>query len=88
MYLRFSNPSLTRPFRVPLYPVVPILGAIMCLFLLKSILNKPQTGPFFLAYVGVGFVLYFVYGLWNSKLSKGVVVNGPETHVMDYPHGD
>ncbi len=70
IYLRFSNPTLTRPFRVPLYPVVPILGAVMCLFLLKSILNKPQTGPFFLGYVGIGFVLYFVYGLWNSRLSK------------------
>jgi APA family basic amino acid/polyamine antiporter len=70
MYLRFSSPSLVRPFKVPLYPAVPILGAVMCLFLLKSILNKPQTGPFFLAYVGVGFLLYFVYGLWNSKLSK------------------
>ncbi len=69
--LRFSNPGLTRPFRTPLYPVVPILGAGMCLFLLKSILNKPQTGPFFLMYVGIGFLLYFAYGYRNSKLAKG-----------------
>ncbi len=88
IYLRFSSPNLVRPFRVPLYPVVPILGAVMCLFLLKSILNKPQTGPFFLAYVGVGFVLYFVYGIWNSKLSKGEVVTGHEASPMEYPHGE
>jgi APA family basic amino acid/polyamine antiporter len=88
MYLRVSNPTLVRPFRTPLFPVVPILGAVMCLFLLKSILNKPQTGPFFLAYVGIGFVLYFVYGLWNSKLSKGIEVDGHEATPMELPHID
>jgi APA family basic amino acid/polyamine antiporter len=88
IYLRFSSPNLVRPFRTPLYPLVPILGAGMCLFLLKSILNKPQTGPFFLAYVGIGFLLYFVYGIWNSKLSKGVVVAGHEASPMELPHTD
>jgi APA family basic amino acid/polyamine antiporter len=88
IYLRVSSPDLVRPFRTPLFPVVPILGAVMCLFLLKSILNKPQTGPFFLAYVGIGFVLYFVYGLWNSKLSKGVAVAGHESMPMEPPHTD
>ncbi|HEY2048337.1 MAG TPA: amino acid permease [Caulobacteraceae bacterium] len=86
IYLRFSNPDLVRPFRTPLYPLVPILGAGMCLFLLKSILNKPKTGPFFLAYVGIGILLYFVYGLWNSKLSKGVIVEGHEAVPMELPH--
>jgi APA family basic amino acid/polyamine antiporter len=86
IYLRFSNPNLVRPFRTPLYPVVPILGAVMCLFLLKSILNRPQTGPFFLAYVGIGFLLYFAYGMWNSNLSKGVVVAGHEATPMELPH--
>jgi APA family basic amino acid/polyamine antiporter len=86
MYLRVSSPNLVRPFRTPLFPVVPILGAVMCLFLLKSILNKPQTGPFFLAYVGIGFLLYFVYGLWHSKLRKGVVVEGHEAAPMELPH--
>ncbi len=76
IYLRISNPGLARPFRVPLFPLVPILGAVMCLFLLKSILNKPQTGPFFLWYVGIGIALYFVYGIWHSKLGKGVSVAG------------
>ena len=66
-----SSPGLARPFRTPLYPVVPVLGAVMCLFLLKSILNKPTTGPFFLGYVAVGIVLYFVYGLDHSRLGKG-----------------
>jgi APA family basic amino acid/polyamine antiporter len=88
IYLRVTSPDLVRPFRTPLFPMVPILGAVMCLFLLKSILNKPQTGPFFLVYVGIGFVLYFVYGLWNSKLSKGVAVAGHEGGPTELPHTD
>ena len=88
IYLRVSSPDLIRPFRTPLYPAVPVLGAVMCLFLLKSILNKPQTGPFFLAYVGIGFLLYFTYGLWNSKLSKGVTVLGHEASPLELPHRD
>jgi APA family basic amino acid/polyamine antiporter len=88
IYLRFSSPDLVRPFKTPFYPLVPILGAGMCLFLLKSILNKPQTGPFFLTYVGVGFVLYFFYGLWNSKLGKGIIVPGHEASPMELPHGE
>jgi basic amino acid/polyamine antiporter, APA family len=86
IYLRFSSPDLPRPFRTPLYPFVPILGAGMCLFLLKSIINKPKTGPFFLAYVGIGFLLYFAYGLWNSKLGKGAAVPGHEAAPMELPH--
>jgi APA family basic amino acid/polyamine antiporter len=88
IYLRFSSPDLPRPFRTPLYPLVPILGAGMCLFLLKSILNKPKTGPFFLAYVGIGFLLYFAYGLWNSKLGKGHPVPGHEAAPMELPHAE
>jgi APA family basic amino acid/polyamine antiporter len=86
--LRFTDPGLPRPFRVPLFPVVPILGAIMCFFLLKSILNKPQTGPFFIWYVAIGVALYFVYGIWNSRLSKGEVVVGHEAEPFELPHTD
>jgi APA family basic amino acid/polyamine antiporter len=50
--------------------MVPILGAVMCLVLLLSLMTTPATRNFFLIYLAVGIVLYFVYGMWNSKLSK------------------
>jgi basic amino acid/polyamine antiporter, APA family len=70
IYLRITHPKMDRPFRTPLYPLVPIMGVLMCLFLLMSLMAIPATRNFFLIYLGVGIVLYFVFGLWHSKLGK------------------
>ena len=78
IYLRYARPNMERPFRTPLFPVVPILGAIMCVFLLMSLMAKTDTRNFFIVYTLIGFLLYFVYGIWNSKLGKGEVVTGTE----------
>ena len=86
MYLRRSDPGLVRPFRTPLFPVVPILGALMCLFLLMSLMATESTRNFFLIYLVVGISLYFVYGIRNSKLGRGVVVEGGEGLPRELPH--
>lgn len=78
VYLRYARPHIKRPFKTPLFPITPILGALMCIFLLMSLMAHELTRNFFSIYLGVGFLLYFVYGLWNSKLAKGVVVTGHE----------
>jgi APA family basic amino acid/polyamine antiporter len=77
-YLRYSKPDLPRPFRTPLFPVVPILGAVMCLFLLMSLMANHKTRDFFALYLGGGIIVYFCYGLWFSKLAKGEIVLGGE----------
>jgi APA family basic amino acid/polyamine antiporter len=78
IYLRYARPDMKRPFRTPLFPLTPVLGALMCLFLLMSLMAHEATRNFFVIYLGGGFVLYFIYGLWNSKLAKGEVVIGHE----------
>jgi APA family basic amino acid/polyamine antiporter len=86
LYLRFSHPKMARPFRTPLFPLVPILGALMCLFLLMSLMATPLTRDFFLRYLAGGIVVYFCFGLWNSKLGKGLTVDGDPLPVMEAPH--
>ncbi len=86
IYLRISSPGLARPFKTPLYPVTPVLGAIMCLVLLMSLMAVAVTRNFFLIYLAVGVVIYFAFGIWNSKLHKGVVVLGHEASPMELPH--
>ncbi|MRG96206.1 APC family permease [Polyangium spumosum] len=51
--LRKKDPDVARPFRVPLYPVVPILFCIICLHMLRSSLAYTGIG----ALVGVGVLL-------------------------------
>ena len=85
IYLRVSSPGLKRPFRTPFFPVTPILGAIMCLVLLMSLMAGKATRNFFLIYLAIGIVVYFVFGIWNSKLSRGVTVLGGEPEPMELP---
>jgi APA family basic amino acid/polyamine antiporter len=72
IYLRMTHPELHRPFRSPFFPVTPILGAAMCIVLLMSLMAGAATRNFFLIYLAVGVLVYFVYGMWNSKLRKGL----------------
>jgi len=72
IYLRRSDPTLIRPFRTPLFPVTPILGAAMCLVLLFSLMATPATRNFFLIYLVIGVAIYFTYGIHKSKLARAV----------------
>jgi APA family basic amino acid/polyamine antiporter len=84
IYLRFAKPSLNRPFKMPtwLICIIAVLGAVMCFMLLMSLMSEEKTRNFFIPYVIVGVLIYFVYGMWNSKLGRGVVVRG----VTDEPN--
>jgi basic amino acid/polyamine antiporter, APA family len=85
IYLRFARPDMPRSFKTPLFPVTPILGAVMCLFLLMSLMAHAETRNFFVVYLVGGIVLYFAYGMWNSKLGKGELVHGHEV-MAESPH--
>jgi hypothetical protein len=46
--------------------------------LLMSLMSEAKTRNFFIPYLIVGVLIYFAYGMWNSKLAKGEVVTGHE----------
>lgn len=69
IYLRRSAPELPRGFKVPFYPITPILGILSCVYLITTVPVSVLT--FFLWYMLGGIVLYFVYGIWNSNLQHG-----------------
>jgi basic amino acid/polyamine antiporter, APA family len=85
IYLRISEPGLVRPFKTPLYPLTPVLGAAMCLLLLMSLMATPSTRNFFLIYLAVGTAIYFVYGIRKSALGRGIIVLGGEAKPMELP---
>jgi APA family basic amino acid/polyamine antiporter len=69
IYLRRAAPDLPRRFKVPLYPVLPVLGMLSCLYLITTVpLNVLM---FFIYYMIGGIALYFLYGIRNSNLQHG-----------------
>ena len=84
LYLRYAAPGMKRPFKTPFFPATPLLGALMCLFLLMALMANPETRRFFLIYVVGGLVVYFLYGYRHSRLGKGAIVLGAEP-TLDLP---
>jgi APA family basic amino acid/polyamine antiporter len=74
--MRRSDPDQPRPFRSPLssasFPLVPMLGAIVCLLLIVAL--DEFTLKVAVAWMVLGFLVYFLYGKRNSLLQKGIVV--------------
>ena len=68
LIMRRTNPNAERPFRAPLYPVIPILGILLCLLLMFSLPVENWWRLF--VWMGIGFVLYFTYGRNHSELRK------------------
>jgi APA family basic amino acid/polyamine antiporter len=67
--MRIKNPDAVRPFRAPLVPLVPILGAAICAGLIWALDALTLTTAF--AWMALGLVIYFVYSRHHSNLRKG-----------------
>ncbi len=68
LVLRKSRPDAPRPFKTPLVPVVPVLGAVIC-FVQMAALPFDTWIRLFL-WMGLGLIIYFTYSIKNSKLKK------------------
>src|SRR5688500_4378778 len=64
--LRRTAPDLPRGFRVPGYPVTPILSVLGCLWVISNL--RPITIAVFGIWVAIVLVWYFTYGIRHSRL--------------------
>lgn len=64
--LRVKSPNLERPFKTPLVPIVPILGAVICLGMIVAIDTFTLKAAFL--WMAIGLVIYFTYSRKHSKL--------------------
>ncbi|MBS1598753.1 MAG: amino acid permease [Bacteroidetes bacterium] len=66
--MRKSDPATPRPFKTPWVPVVPILGAAICIAMIVSLDNTTLLVAF--AWMVLGLIIYFGYSKGSSKLNK------------------
>ncbi|MCG0573646.1 putative amino acid transport protein (putative) [Lactiplantibacillus plantarum] len=64
------NPKLNaiKGFRVPLYPVLPIISGLLCLFMMTQL--SIETWLASLVWFLLGLIIYFGYGIRHSRMNK------------------
>jgi basic amino acid/polyamine antiporter, APA family len=67
--MRVKSPEVHRPFKTPLVPLVPILGIIVCGFMIVALDNFTLLSA--VVWMVVGLVVYFSYGVRKSNLNSG-----------------
>ncbi len=68
LVLRYKRPELKRPFKTPLFPVVPILGVISSLYLMAFL--PGDTWIRLIVWMVLGIIIYFGYSIKNSKINN------------------
>ena len=66
--LRKKNPDHHRAFSTPLVPLVPILGVLTCSSMIYGL--GVENWLRLALWMGIGLVIYFVYGIKHSNLRK------------------
>ena len=67
--MRKSDPDAPRPFKTPLVPVVPILGALVCGAMIFGL--GMENWVRLIVWLAIGLVIYFTYSRYNSKVQNG-----------------
>jgi len=69
--MRSKNPNQKRPFRAPLVPLVPILGAVFCTAMIISVDVTTKIAA--AVWMLIGLCVYFVYARSHSKLGQAPI---------------
>ncbi|MGI8547258.1 MAG: amino acid permease [Gemmatimonadaceae bacterium] len=66
--LRHKSPNLERPFRTPFVPFVPIMGILICGYIMTGL--PRATWERLVVWLILGLVIYFAYGRRHSKIGR------------------
>jgi basic amino acid/polyamine antiporter, APA family len=70
IYLRKSDAEISRPFRTPGVPLVPVLGILFCLLLMAGL--PIETWLRLVVWLVIGLFIYFLYGRNHSVLRSQI----------------
>jgi APA family basic amino acid/polyamine antiporter len=70
LVLRYRQPSLHRPFKVPFAPWIPLIGAIASF--VHMLFLPGVTWIQLIVWLAIGCYVYFKYSIHHSKVRRGV----------------
>ena len=73
LVLRRTQPDLERPFKVPGYPVTPVLTVAACIYVLSGL--AAITWLIFGVWLAVVMAFYFLWGRHHSRLNAPVTMS-------------
>ena len=68
LILRYRQPSLHRPFKVPFFPWIPLAGTLACL--LQMAVLPAVVWIQLICWTFLGYVIYFGYSIRHSHIRK------------------
>jgi APA family basic amino acid/polyamine antiporter len=74
MVLRYTQPLLHRPFKVPFSPWVPLAGTLACVA--QMVLLPGVTWVQLVIWMAIGWAIYYFYGRHHSKARNPVAKRG------------
>jgi APA family basic amino acid/polyamine antiporter len=66
--LRLTQPKLDRPFKAPAIYLIAPAGALSALVLMLGL--PGDTWLRLSIWLLIGFAIYFLYGIWHSRIRK------------------
>ncbi len=70
--MRRTQPEVSRPFKTPLVPLIPILGMVWNFAMMYSL--GPDNWTRLVVWLVIGQIIFFLYGRRHSTLRQGKVV--------------
>lgn len=80
MVMRKTMPDAPRAFKTPLVPLVPILGILVCFFMMVFL--PFDTWIRLIVWMIVGLDIYLLYGIKNSHLTSGQSDTVPQANSL------
>ena len=81
--LRRTRPDLKRSFRVPWSPVLPVISALICLYLMLNL--SVETWLRFVIWLAIGFAIYFAYSRRHAKIGQPGYLDPSKPEVVAPP---
>lgn len=67
LIMRVIDPNAKRPFKVPFYPLTPLLGILFCGLLMCAL--PAENWLRLVVWLAIGMVIYFAYGRRHSVMA-------------------